>query len=125
MTTAKVNMKKMLEWLANNGMFYVIFNTRVDGVDIPFHLKAEEQCTLKFSYAFSPDGKADLEIFDDSIQQTLSFGGKDYLCRIPFKAFVGVSASTTTSLPKSWTEATPDQKVAPKLQFGVIDGGKK
>jgi len=76
---------------AKNGLpgdhhFYIAFDTRADGVDIPDRLRAQypEQMTIILQHQFW-----DLKVTDDSFEVGLSFGGVPSKLHVPFEAGKG------------------------------------
>ena len=88
------DMRKHLLDLASEGMFQIVFKT--DGAVLPTHLLKHEQCTLNFSHRFDPD---DLAIGSDAIEQTLSFDGNWFKCRVPLANIVKVGDNLSKKSP--------------------------
>lgn len=78
--------------LLEDNMIGVQFCTAVDKVIIPPHLKEDVSQVLNFSHKFYIP---DFECNDEAIQASLSFGGKDFFCSIPWDAVYTISCDKT------------------------------
>lgn len=81
----ELNQNKMfaLEESLSVGMTSVYLDSRVDGVSLPDHLMGQPRVILNLSYLFK------CRVFDiDSagVRASLSFGGKEFLCVIPWES---------------------------------------
>lgn len=69
--------------LIENGVVMVTLDTRVDGVEIPPQFDGMPQLHLNFCFDYQiPDFDYD----DDGIRASLSFGGQNFFCEIPWDA---------------------------------------
>lgn len=68
---------------ARAGEFFLMLDARQPGVSVPSKLAEDPRLVLKFSYRY---GSNDLEITEWGVKQTLSFGGPQYRCAIPWSA---------------------------------------
>ncbi len=69
--------------LPGNHHFYISFRTRIDGVEMPAHLRARypEEMTIVLQHQFRG-----LETDEAGFSVTLSFGGRSERLTIPFEA---------------------------------------
>jgi len=82
--------RRSLELASTEGLpgehhFYITFQTKAAGVDIPLHLSAEHplEMTIVLQHQFS-----DLEVGPDRFSVTLQFSGKPTRLTIPYSAVV-------------------------------------
>ena len=74
--------KQFSKWI-EEGLVYVTFDPRRPGVSAPPQFAGQPKLTLSFSYLFQvPDFRFDRE----SVKATLSFGGVDQECVVPWKS---------------------------------------
>jgi len=64
------------------GILYVVFDPRSPDVDVPPQFRNQDRLTLKFSVYYEDQ----VEVDAGYISQILSFGGHEYLCRVPLAA---------------------------------------
>lgn len=80
------------------GLVMINFDTNGAGVVVPPSLHEEPVQALNFSYAFYPDKKGDLHIDEIAVSASLSFGGKDFHCTIPWGAIFALQSKKTGEL---------------------------
>lgn len=71
------------EELVDKGVVMVTFDTRVEGVSVPEQFRGTPQLHLNFSYDYQI---RDFEFDDYGVRASLSFGGKNHFCDIPWEA---------------------------------------
>ena len=69
--------------LIENGVVMVTLDTRADGVQIPAQFDGMPQLHLNFCYDYQIP---DFDFDDHGIRASLSFGGQNYFCDIPWDA---------------------------------------
>jgi hypothetical protein len=87
--------KFALEKLLKAGETFIGFDGTNQGVIAPIFLKRNMAAVMKFSPLYRSQqgaGGCDLEVTDNGVSQTLSFGGQDFWCFIPFEAMSTVSS---------------------------------
>jgi hypothetical protein len=98
--------------MADTGEFYVLVDATNPGVVVPEGLKGDN-VSLKFSKLYRKAGGSggnDLEITDSGISQTLSFGGADFHCFLPYDAlyYVASPSQEYTAVFRGMDSTTPD-----------------
>lgn len=104
--TANSAMKRWhLEQLLERGMVMVHLDASRPGVCVPPQHAGEAHLRLNLSYRFRP---CDLELDDDRIAVTLTFGGSPWACRLPYEAVFGLT-SHVTGESLMWFEDVPEE----------------
>ena len=80
---------QVVEELIGTGPILVHIDARADGVQVPQSFTADPRLVLRFGYDLSPP-IADLEIGDDALAGTLTFGGVPFTCVLPWSAVYAV-----------------------------------
>ncbi len=91
--------------MLDKGMTMLHLDARAPGVDVPANLSDQSHLRLNFSYKFQ------LPIFDIGrtlVRAALSFGGKDYVCVIPWEAVFGMTHHSSGDY-KLWPEDMPEE----------------
>ncbi len=78
--------RELLEALLERGMVMVTLDARAPGVDVPARFREDRQLSLNLSYRFG----LSLEVDDDGVRATLTFGGVPHGCAIPWSALYQV-----------------------------------
>lgn len=123
MSTADEKQQAFLEML-DQGMTMVHLNARVEGTDVPDHLRDDPHLRLNFSYKFG------LEVFDinpNEIVANLSFQGTPYNCVIPWSAVFALWNHVTndtriweSDMPMELIEAHTQAMSAAQEQVGAL-----
>lgn len=82
------------EWIAGSKVMLVVDATR-DDVQVPAQFKNNPETRLDFSLRF---GIADFVYDRESVRCTLSFGGKEFYCVIPWAAVLMMYAHETRAV---------------------------
>ncbi|MBN2358413.1 MAG: stringent starvation protein B [Deltaproteobacteria bacterium] len=104
-------LKKMLV----KGMVMVHLDARHPGVSVPPQYAADPHLRLNLSYRFAP---YDLDLGEELVQATLTFGGAPWRCQVPYGA---IFLLTSRSLDESllWLEDVPAEELP-----GIVDSGR-
>jgi len=104
--TARIPDKKqvLLDFL-ERGVAMVHLNARRPGVQVPEQHRGEAHLRLNLSYRYRI---RDLEIGDAGVQATLSFGGRSFLCVLPWPAIFGITSQADGD-GQLWPEDLPDE----------------
>jgi stringent starvation protein B len=78
-----IQKSKVFEELVDKGIVMVTLDTRVDGVSVPDQFRGSPQLHLNFSYDYQIP---DFEFDDYGVRASLSFGGRNHFCDIPWEA---------------------------------------
>jgi stringent starvation protein B len=96
----------LLAYLAR-GVAMIHLDARRTGVSVPAQYATDAHLRLNLSYRYSI---ADLEIGDDGVQATLSFGGRPFHCVMPWTSIFGITANGTGD-GQVWPEDLPVEVV--------------
>ena len=97
----------------------VHFDARKGGVQVPVHLAGNPALTLKLSYLFQGETKAD----EQGVTSYLKFSGDYYQCVIPWDAVWGIT--TWDQKNRVWPEEVPREVVLQLVKTKIVEGGKK
>jgi len=117
--------RKYFESSLEDGIVSLHFDPRVSGVRIPEKYSNYTDLILNYSYNF---GIPDLLIDDRQVIATLSFGGQQYQCIVPWDAVISIMKNTQNekktnlSIKRNKSELEKSDKPKPKLT--LIKGGK-
>lgn len=101
--------RQLMEQLLASGMVMVGLDARVEGVDVPGHLRSDPGLRLNLSQRFS----GGMELDDWGVSCRLTFGGYPYDCKIPWDAIYLV-VSHVSGRPHLFPEHVPqDIQIAP------------
>jgi stringent starvation protein B len=89
-------------WLAR-GVTMVHLDARRPGVVVPPQYVGDAHLRLNLSYRYSIP---DLEVGDDGVQATLSFGGRPFHCVLPWEAIFGITSQASGD-GQVWPEDLP------------------
>jgi len=92
----------LLAYLAR-GIAMLHLDARRPGVIVPPQYAADAHLRLNLSYRY---GIPDLEISDQRVQATLSFGGRPFRCILPWPSIFGITANGTGD-GQVWPEDLP------------------
>ena len=76
----------------DKGMTMVHLDARRDGVLVPKHFIGQQDLRLNLSYRFAG---SQMEVGDDGIEATLTFGGNPFRVRIPFGSVYALTSHVT------------------------------
>jgi stringent starvation protein B len=96
----------LLAYLAR-GIAMVHLDARRDGVVVPPQYSMDAHLRLNLSYRY---GIPDLDISDQRVQATLSFGGRPFRCIIPWGSIFGITSHGTGD-GQVWPEDLPVEVV--------------
>jgi stringent starvation protein B len=96
----------LLAYLAR-GIAMVHLDARRDGVVVPPQYSMDAHLRLNLSYRY---GIPDLDISDQRVQATLSFGGRPFRCIIPWGSVFGITSHGTGD-GQVWPEDLPVEVV--------------
>ena len=102
--TARIPDKKqvLLDFL-ERGVAMVHLDARRPGVQVPEQHRSEAHLRLNLSYRYRI---RDFEIGDAGVQATLSFGGRSFLCVLPWQAIFGITSQANGD-GQVWPEDLP------------------
>jgi len=97
--------REKLRELLEAGMVMIHLDARREGVWVPGELRGDPHLRLNLSYRFRP---CDIEIDEESVSATLTFGGVPWPCRIPFSALFGMTLHDSGE-SLVWLEDVPEE----------------
>lgn len=97
--------KEHLLGLLDKGMVMLHLDAGHNGVSVPDQFAGDPHLRLNMSYRFRP---CDIEMDQDCVQMTLTFGGTPWLCRLPFTAIFGMT-SHVSGESLLWLEDVPEE----------------
>lgn len=106
--TARVPAKKqtLLAFL-QRGVAMVHLDARRPGVQVPEQFREEAHLRLNLSYRYNIP---DLDISEERVQATLSFGGRHFQCVMPWDAIFGITSHASGD-GQVWPEDLPVEVV--------------
>lgn len=110
--------RQHLEELLDRGMVMLHVDSRQPEVDVPEHLRGDPHLKLNLSYRFRP---CDLEMDDQSLRVTLSFGGQPWSVQVPFSAIFSLT-SHATGESLVWLEDVPAEVLANLVDMSALTG---
>lgn len=96
---------QVVEELIGKGPILVHIDARADEVQVPESFSADPRLVLRFGYDLSPP-IADLEITDEALSGTLTFGGVPFTCVLPWSAVYAV-VSESDQKGMVWPDDVP------------------
>jgi stringent starvation protein B len=102
--------QELVERLIGDGPVLVHLDPRRDNVSVPVRLAGGPRLVLRFGYDLKPPIH-DLEIGEDGLSGTLTFGGIPHHCILPWDAVFAVVAEDTGK-GMVWAEDVPAEVVA-------------
>lgn len=91
--------------LLDMGMVMVHLDARSADVSVPPQFACDPHLRLNLSYRFRP---CDIEVTEDHVQATLTFGGEPWLCHVPLAAVFGMT-SHVSGESLLWLEDVPEE----------------
>jgi len=101
--------RQVVDELLVSGAVLVHVDARLDGVCVPGQFATDSKLVLRFGYNLSP-AVPDLEVDDDGIRGTLTFGGVPHHCILPWHAIYAV-VSDSNSRGLVWPDDVPDDVI--------------
>lgn len=95
--------------LMGEGPILVQVDARRDGVSVPDRLQGDPRLVLRFGYDLTPS-IVDLDIGEDALSGTLSFGGVAHRCILPWTAVYAV-VSEADQRGMVWPDDVPPEAV--------------
>lgn len=95
--------------LLETGVASLHLDARRDGVHVPVQLRTQNWLILNYSYRY---GISDFSFDAQVVVATLSFGGRPYLCRVPWSAVFAVTNEART-VGLMWQADMPSDDQAP------------
>lgn len=105
MLTSSQEKRRIFEQMLELGKTMLHFDPRRFGVDVPRHLASRMSLQLDYSLRFNLDV---FEITDRAVVASLSFGGKDHLCKVPWSAVFGMYSHVSNKIAL-WPEDAPEE----------------
>lgn len=99
--------RKLIEDLLDQGPILVHIDARAEGVSVPDQFRSQPRLVLRFGYQLSPP-ILDLDVGEDAIRGTLTFGGQPFTCEVPWHALYAVVAEADAQ-GMVWPEDVPDE----------------
>jgi stringent starvation protein B len=93
--------------LLGDGPILVHLDARRPGVSVPVSLASDARLVLRFGYGLTP-AIADLDIGDEALSGTLSFGGVPHRCVLPWPAVYAV-VSESDQRGMVWPDDVPPE----------------
>jgi len=105
-TRVPTKKETLLAFLAR-GIAMVHLDARRPGVSVPPQYAMDAHLRLNLSYRYSIP---DLEVGDERVQATLSFGGRPFRCLLPWSSIFGITSNGTGD-GQVWPEDLPVEVV--------------
>ena len=102
--TEPTTKRAVVEDLLGQGMVLVTLDATAEGVDVPEHLRNDSQLRLNLSYRFG----LPVEVDDDGVLATLTFGGVPYDCVLPWPSIYLV-VSHVSGRPVLFPDDVPEE----------------
>ena len=96
--------------LMGEGPILVQVDARREGVSVPERLRDDPRLVLRFGYDLTP-AIADLDIGDEGLAGTLSFGGVPHRCVLPWPSVYAV-VSETDQRGMVWPDDVPPEAMS-------------
>jgi stringent starvation protein B len=120
--------RKAVESLLERGPILIHVDSRHDGVDVPPRLRGNPRLILRFGYGLTPP-ISDLEVGEEQLTGTLTFGGTPYTCQVPWPAVYAVMVEGEQrgtvwpeDVPEDVLLAPPEKADRPDREEGARDG---
>lgn len=110
MKTDNTNKRDTMESFLGEGMVLVQLDSRVDGVEVPEHLKGDPTLRLNISGRFG----LPLHVDDWGVHATLTFQGDPFECKLPWSA-IYIVISHVTGEPCLFPTDVPPEYVSEAL----------
>jgi stringent starvation protein B len=110
--------RKLVQELMDQGPVLVHVDARADSVEVPDQFRHQARLVLRFGYRLSPP-IVDLDVGEQAIRGTLTFGGQPFPCAVPWTALYAVIAESDGQ-GTVWPEDVPDEILE---ELGMASGG--
>jgi stringent starvation protein B len=107
MATRPPGKKETLLAFLARGVAMLHLDARRPGVSVPPQYTGDAHLRLNLSYRYSIP---DLEVSDEQVQATLSFGGRSFRCVLPWESVFGITSQGTGD-GQVWPEDLPVEVV--------------
>lgn len=117
--------RKLVEELLAEGPVLVRVDARADDVQVPEQFRNDPRLVLRFGYSLSP-AIADLEVDEEGISGTLTFGGRPFHCMLPWSSLYAVVAEPEQR-GMVWPEDVPEEvleELVPPATAGAGAGNR-
>ena len=101
--------RQVVDELLASGAVLVHVDARRGGVQVPDRFGEDPKLVLRFGHNLSP-AVPDLEVDDQGIRGTLTFGGVPFRCELPWEAIYAV-VSDANSRGLVWPDDVPDDVI--------------
>jgi len=108
--------REFVEDLLGRGAVLLHIDARTDGAQVPEHLRGDPKLVLRFGHGLAPAIR-DLEVDDEGVSGTLTFGGAPFHCMLPWNA-VYAAVSEADQQAMVWPDDVPST-VLESLQEGA------
>ena len=102
--------REVVNRLLGDGPILIHLDARRPGVSVPAALASDPRLVLRFGYGLTP-AIADLDIGDEGLAGTLSFGGVPHRCVLPWPAVYAV-VSETDQRGMVWPDDVPPEAMS-------------
>ena len=120
MATRPPGKKETLLAYLGRGIAMLHLDARRPGVIVPPQYAADAHLRLNLSYRY---GIPDLEISEERVRATLSFGGRPFRCILPWASVFGITANGTGD-GQVWPEDLPVEVHTVAHRFAGQRGGE-
>ncbi len=110
--------KEFVEELISRGAVLLHIDARNEAASVPSPLRGDPKLVLRFGYGLSP-AIADLQLDEDGISGTLTFGGSPFHCMLPWPA-IYAAVSEVDQQAMVWPDDVPSA-VLESLQEGAME----
>ena len=104
---AELSKRQTLLSYLDRGVAMLHLDARRPGVSVPAQYAQDPHLRLNLSYRY---GLPDLDIGEEQVSASLSFGGRSFHCVVPWKAIFGITSQATGD-GKVWPEDLPVEVV--------------
>ena len=102
--------REVVSRLLGDGPILIHLDARRPGVSVPATLASDPRLVLRFGHGLTP-AIADLDIGDDGVSGTLSFGGVPHCCVLPWSAIYAV-VSEVDQRGMVWPDDVPPEAMS-------------
>lgn len=99
--------RKLVQTLLDQGPILIHIDARGESVIVPEHFRSQARLVLRFGYRLSPP-IVDLDVGEEAIRGTLTFGGQPFTCTVPWQSLYAVIAESSGQ-GTVWPEDVPDE----------------
>lgn len=113
-----MKLQTLEEWIGHDHVL-LHFNSQIEGVDVPEHLRGSPDVSIKLSDLFNFPPERD----QDGVKAHLKFNGQYYQCAVPWGAVWGMTGSNGKS--SVWPEDMPTELLAKVAKAKLKSIGSK